>query len=60
MLLTIIGSIFAYRIPKIGVSFCAQENFRTGNTSIIYYGCQYIIGTSYFEKPTGCGKAIKL
>ncbi|SVC63564.1 uncharacterized protein METZ01_LOCUS316418 [marine metagenome] len=23
MLLTIIGSIFAYRIPKIGVSFCA-------------------------------------
>jgi len=41
------------------LNFCAQnsqdwrdflslENFRTGNTSIIYYGCQYIIGTSYF------------
>ena len=59
MLVTIIGSIFVQN-SQDWRKFLSLENFRTGNTSIIYYGCQYIIGTSYFEKPTGCGKAIRL
>ena len=60
MLLTIICSVFTCGYPKSRSYFCAQEIFRTGNTSIIYDGCQYIIGAFYFDKPTDCGKEIKL
>ena len=60
MLLTIICSVSKCESPKSFASFRAQEIFRTGNISIIYFGCQYIIDASYFEKPTDCGRAIKL